>query len=618
MIETMNKYSFLVFEPEYEAFLQKLRSLGVIHVRQNKDPNELDRIREVKARQDELADLRKSLGFLMDQHPLQKEQTPEDIRHIDFPEETLTDYDTYVNQVSDLDARIREKSRILSDLKSQEHELSYWGDFDPTLISKLRAKGVNMTFWTVLSQRYNKEWEGLYHAQIIQTAGRSTYFVTITSEDEPEPELEYAERVRLPDRSISSLRVERQSLEEELRLLTDSKLYLAHHDQILDKQEAHLADTYQMDNAYYQADRLYDDRLMVLEGYVPVKQDAAMQAALSEEGIAYVQEEIVYGEDVPIKLSNSRFGRAFEPLVKMFSLPNYWEFDPTPFIAPFFMLFFGMCSGDAGYGLVVLILATIFKRKVGESAKMYLELFQWLGGAAVVMGFLAGTFFGISLVEVPFLSSIKDFFLSSDNLMVISLALGLVQILFAKYVAAFKVRHQSGIRASLASFAWPTLVIFIGLVVGLPALSIQLPQWLEYTLWGVVGLCVFAVFFLNSPGKSVFVNLGKGLWDTYNTASGLLGDTLSYIRLFAIGLTGGILGGVFNTLTETVTSSMPIWAAIPVGLLILAFGHGLNFCLTMISSLVHPVRLTYVEYFNNSEYEGGGTPYTPIEEKVSK
>ena len=86
MIETMNKYSFLVFEPEYEAFLQKLRSLGVIHVRQNKDPNELDRIRGVKARQDELADLRKSLGFLMDQHPLQKDQTPEDIRHIDFPQ----------------------------------------------------------------------------------------------------------------------------------------------------------------------------------------------------------------------------------------------------------------------------------------------------------------------------------------------------------------------------------------------------------------------------------------------------------------------------------------------------------------------------------------------------
>ena len=155
-------------------------------------------------------------------------------------------------------------------------------------------------------------------------------------------------------------------------------------------------------------------------------------------------------------------------------------------------------------------------------------------------------------------------------------------------------------------------------MVGLPALNIQLPQWVEYTLWGVVGLCVFAVFFLNSPGKNVFVNLGKGLWDTYNTASGLLGDTLSYIRLFAIGLTGGILGGVFNTLTETVTASMPIWAAIPVGLLILAFGHGLNFCLTMISSLVHPVRLTYVEYFNNSEYEGGGTPYSPIEEKVSK
>lgn len=614
----MNKYSFLVFEPEYESFLQKLRSLGVIHIRQNKDPNELDRIREVKAHQDELTALRSSLTFFKDQNPLPKEKTADDLQHVDFPEGVLEDYEIYRAEIERLDQQISAKTKEITDLKSEEHELSYWGDFDPTLVSKLRDKGVNMLFWTVLSQRYNPEWEDLYHAQMIQTAGRSTYFVTVTSEEEGVPEPELAEPVTLPDRSLSSLRIERRSLEEELKLLTDSKLYLAHHDQILDRQAAVLSDSYQMDNAYYQAERMYDDRLLVLEGYVPQKQDEQMRQALSDEGIAYVQEEIVYGEDVPIKLSNDRFSRAFEPLVRMFSMPNYWEFDPTPFIAPFFMLFFGMCFGDAGYGLLVLILATIFKRKVGEGAKMYVELFQWLGLAGLVVGFLTGTFFGIALVEVPFLQSIKGFFISSNNLMVISLALGLIQILFGKYVSAFKTRHQRGTKAALSSFAWPTLVIFVGLVVGLPSLNIVLPQWLEYTLWGVVILCALVALFYNSPGKNIFANLGQGLWDTYNMASGLLGDTLSYIRLFAIGLTGGILGGVFNSLATTVTSSMPIWGAIPVGLLILLFGHGLNFCLTMISSLVHPVRLTYVEYFNNSDYEGGGTTYDPLEEKVSK
>lgn len=618
MIEKMNKYSFLVFEPEYESFLQKLRSLGVIHVRQNKDPDELDTIRDVKAHQDEVRDLKKSLGFFRDQHPLEKDQSIDDIEHIDFPDDVLSDFDTYRQELASLDRRIADKTRELSDLKSQVHELSYWGDFDPTLVAKIREKGVRMLFWTVLSQRYNEEWEQLYNAEIITSAGRSTYFITVTPVDAPKPELEFAELVDLPEVSLSSLAVSRRTLEEELKVLIESKLYLAHHSEVLDKQAARLADSYQMDNAYYQADKLYDDRLMVLEGYVPAKQDEAMRQALSEEGIAYVQEEIAYGEDVPIKLSNNRYSRAFEPLVRMFSLPNYWEFDPTPFIAPFFMLFFGMCFGDSGYGLVVLVLATIFKRKLDDSSKMYAELFQWLGLAGLVIGFFTGTFFGVELVKVPFLEPIRGFFISQNNLMVLSLAIGVVQILLGKYVAAFKKRHQTGTASALSSFAWPTLIIVLGIVFGLPAANIQLPQWLVYVLYGIAGICVLLALFYNSPGKNIFANLGMGLWDTYNMASGLLGDTLSYIRLFAIGLTGAILGGVFNTLAMTVTSTMPIWAAIPVGLIIFLFGHGLNFGLTMISSLVHPVRLTYVEYFNNSEYEGGGTGYEPLEDKTSK
>lgn len=108
------------------------------------------------------------------------------------------------------------------------------------------------------------------------------------------------------------------------------------------------------------------------------------------------------------------------------------------------------------------------------------------------------------------------------------------------------------------------------------------------------------------------MNFGSGLWNTYNTVFGLLGDVLSYIRLFAVGLTGSILGGVFNSLAISMTESLPGVARFICMLLILLVGHGLNFGLCMISSLVHPIRLIFVEYYKNSEFEGGGKSYVPF------
>ena len=112
--------------------------------------------------------------------------------------------------------------------------------------------------------------------------------------------------------------------------------------------------------------------------------------------------------------------------------------------------------------------------------------------------------------------------------------------------------------------------------------------------------------------KNIFLNFGTGLWNTYNMASGLLGDTLSYIRLFAIGLTGAILGGVFNQLAVDMTEGMNIVLRAVCMLLILLIGHSINIGLCTISSLVHPLRLIFVEYYKNAEFEGGGKEYTPF------
>lgn len=613
MIVKMRKYSFFVFEPEYESFLQTLKKLGVVHIKNNTDPKEIEHFKAINEESSEIDRLNSRLVNLRNNYQLPKDQTPDTIPHPHVVDDDLRSYDAFLATFVRIDHTIKERQKERDRLRAQERDLESWGDFDPTLIEKLKKNGYYLHFWTVLKSQYNEEWEKLYDAQVINEAGRSLYFVTIDRTEEA-PDLEFAERIELPrGASLSSLKIKTDRINDEIKSLRDSQAYMAFHSEVLEEKKIELKNRYNIDNALFQGLRLYDNKLVVLEGWVPDPKAPEMEEALSHEGAVF--EEMTFdpkGEDVPIIIKNNRFVRAFEPIVKMFSLPNYNEFDPTAFIAPFFMLFFGMCFGDGGYGLLYLIIATIIKTKVSEKWKPTVELFQWLSLAGLVIGFFSGSFFGIALVEVPFLQGIRGFFISQDNMMIIALALGLVHIIFAKFVRAFKIKKQDGLSASLYAFAWPLLIIFLLILFGLPMLKITLPKPVEYVLWGLSGVCVLLALLWNMPGKNIFANIGNGLWTTYGVASGLLGDTLSYIRLFAIGLTGSILGSVFNTLAATATEGLPIYLAIPVGAIILLLGHGINIGLTTISAIVHPIRLIYVEYFNNSEYEGGGKPYEPL------
>ena len=252
------------------------------------------------------------------------------------------------------------------------------------------------------------------------------------------------------------------------------------------------------------------------------------------------------------------------------------------------------------------------KRKVGTDFKPYLSLFQFLGLAALIVGTCTGSFFGIALVDVPAFASVKDYFVNSDNLMTFSIIIGLVQIVFGKAVAALKIMSQKGTKYGIAPFAWVFIIIALCCAFGLPMLNVQLSDMVKNVFLGIAAAGLLVAFFYNSPGKNIFLNFGTGLWNTYNMASGLLGDTLSYIRLFAIGLTGAILGGVFNSLAVDMTEGMNVVLRAVCMLLILLVGHAINIGLCTISSLVHPLRLIFVEYYKNAEFEGGGKAYQPF------
>lgn len=603
MIVKMSKYAFMVYHREYDAFLTTLRELGVVHV---KETNSVLDNAELQALLAERKQVSTAIRYCKNLNSQTKEVTVAPARGLTKAEG--------LKLVGKLEEMQEKQAQLQAAKVSLEKDIAYmdiWGEFSYANIRRLKKAGFDVTFFSCPTSKYEPKWGEEYNAFLVNNFQSVTYFVTVTKTGTP-IDID-AERPKMPDRGLAKLHLAMEQLLDNIKVLNNQlKEYAAEQYNTLVELEKNIQNEFNLSNTLVQTDREAGDKLMLLEGFVPTEEAPAMEVALEKEGYYFQELDIQDGDRVPIKLKNNKFNRLYEPITKMFSLPNYTEFDPTPLFAPFFMLFFGLCFGDGGYGLLVLLACSFFKRKVNPDFKPYLTLFQYLGLAAIIVGTCTGSFFGIALADVPALSKVKDYFVSSDNLMTFSIVIGLVQIIFGKTVAAFKMKAQKGVKYSIAPFAWVFVIAALALAFGLPMLNLQLPETVKTVFIGIAVIGLVVAYLYNSPGKNIFLNFGTGLWNTYNMASGLLGDTLSYIRLFAIGLTGAILGGVFNQLAVDMTEGMNIVLRAVCMLLILLVGHAINIGLCTISSLVHPLRLIFVEYYKNAEFEGGGKEYRPF------
>lgn len=603
MIVKMSKYAFMVYHREYDAFLTTLRELGVVHV---KETNSVLDNAELQALLAERKQVSTAIRYCKNLNSQTKEVTVAPARGLTKAEG--------LKLVGKLEEMQEKQAQLQAAKVSLEKDIAYmdiWGEFSYANIRRLKKAGFDVTFFSCPTSKYEPKWGEEYNAFLVNNFQSVTYFVTVTKTGTP-IDID-AERPKMPDRGFAKLHLAMEQLLDNIKVLNNQlKEYAAEQYNTLVELEKNIQNEFNLSNTLVQTDREAGDKLMLLEGFVPTEEAPAMEVALEKEGYYFQELDIQDGDRVPIKLKNNKFNLLYEPITKMFSLPNYTEFDPTPLFAPFFMLFFGLCFGDGGYGLLVLLACSFFKRKVNPDFKPYLTLFQYLGLAAIIVGTCTGSFFGIALADVPALSKVKDYFVSSDNLMTFSIVIGLVQIIFGKTVAAFKMKAQKGVKYSIAPFAWVFVITALALAFGLPMLNLQLPETVKTVFIGIAVIGLVVAYLYNSPGKNIFLNFGTGLWNTYNMASGLLGDTLSYIRLFAIGLTGAILGGVFNQLAVDMTEGMNIVLRAVCMLLILLVGHAINIGLCTISSLVHPLRLIFVEYYKNAEFEGGGKEYRPF------
>ena len=372
-------------------------------------------------------------------------------------------------------------------------------------------------------------------------------------------------------------------------------------------------------------------RLTILKGYVRSRELERFRRRLRDEmsDVAMLVREPTPGDRIPISLKNPKFFAPAQLLVTMFGLPDYFTFDPTPFITFSFLIFFGFCFGDAIYGILLIALGIALARKYREYTNLrhFFALLAYAGAASAIVGMFTGTW-AADLYSAEYLGSGNPLlkirgllmFEGADPLakplvaLGVALLIGVANQLFGVVMLMVRnVRRGDPLAAVFDGGFW--LLLLPGLVVLAAAMFVAIPPVLMKTAWlliaaGAVGLVLTQGRAEKSLiGKAVmgFVSL-YGIVGTYGTTT-FIGDTLSYSRLLALGLTTTIVGMCFNIIAN-LARGLP-FVGLAAFVVVLALGHLFNFVVSILGGFVHSARLTFVEFFGRF-YQGGAPHFMPL------
>ena len=609
MIQKMKKLTLLVINKEYETFLEKFRELGVVHVEKRQGAEIDANLQSFMQKRTEYQTLLKGMR-----------QTAESCKEVVGEPSALS-----VNQVVEGYEAQQEHIRQLNlqqlAIEKDIETLEVWGDFDWEAVERLSANGWQMQFFSCPERAFDEEWMTERNATLISKQKGLCYFVTVNHEKIALN----AEEIDLPKSRLTTLMRDLENLIASIKEAhTQFVQFCMKNIPVVEHAiEGLEEDINIMEVSQLGGERMAAGAVVLMEGWIPVENEAEVQKMLDESGVYYEMRLAEKEDNAPIKLKNNKVTRFFEMLTRMYGMPDYGEFDPTPLLAPFYALFFGMCVGDAGYGLFIILLGLYLKKKVSKSMAGLLNLLITLGIATTIVGAIFNTFFGASITNLDLPEWMRSLIITGkwdgtayDKTMVIALLVGMFHICFAMSVKAIGSTVRYGFMNALADWGWLLLVGGSVVVATLTYLGVFDIQMSKMILIGIGGVAAIGIYLLNNIRRNVFANIGAGLWDTYNMVTGLMGDLLSYLRLYALGLAGGMLGGVFNDLGGQLRDSMgdflfgiPGWICFGF---IFVFGHGLNIALSCLSGYVHSIRLTFVEYFKNSGYDGKGVEYKPF------
>lgn len=373
---------------------------------------------------------------------------------------------------------------------------------------------------------------------------------------------------------------------------------------------------------------LYTESTTSIEGFIPKQQLINLEQSLQKLSKGIVVEEIAITEEdiVPVGLENKKFVRPFEGVMRLFGLPSKDEADPTPYLTPFFLIFFGFCLTDVGYGLILgiglMLLLKLYK--FPEDMKNMLKLLMYAGWSTVVMGVLFGGYFGLTPEQAPsfmvnanktaFKFQVFDPINNLNAVMGFAYGLGLFQLWLGTLMKGIQTAKSNKWNAMQAHFIYNILILVL-IFYSLAVTGVFLENYSEMlkNMMYIVG--IFAIWGSAYETKNIFIRPLMGLILFIQEIIGIFSGVLSYSRLFALGLSTGIIALVFNTIALATLDLMPIYIAIPVMLVIILVGHILNICLNVLGAFIHSARLQFVEFFGKFLI-GGGKEFTPFKKEM--
>ena len=338
MISKMKKYSFLIFHKEYENFLLKLRELGAVHV-QEKQSGEIAS-EELTAIVGKVAEIKDVEDFLIP-YSDSKWNVQQESPSVERGKELIGEVKMLRNDLEKINQRI-------PSIRKEIDLMKVWGDFKFSAIEALRKAGYEISFYVCSPKDYRPEWESMHNAIIIDNNGATVHFVTVSHAGE-EFELP-VEKAKLSRHSLSELGGMLDAAEAEKKKLVEKLRYICNscHGSLAAYKNSILSDM-EFSKVVLSGEKTAANKVYVLQGWIPEDAEPQLLSFLEREHILYESSAPdLKDSEVPIKLVNNRFARLFEPITRLYSMPNYSEIDVTPFLAPFFMLFFGLWMGDGG------------------------------------------------------------------------------------------------------------------------------------------------------------------------------------------------------------------------------------------------------------------------------
>ncbi len=627
-IVNMTKFTLFTYHSDRERVLSLLQKFNDVHFAKQTIQEDF----RIENHQKELTALSKDIQNLARVISLLKEETGQGdkevlMRQMSYEELIRKGFSTDLTRLREkVEELWKEREMLRQDVlnfQGQKKELDPWKNLQLPLNELHQAKTSKMCLGTIRGMHRDalmKEFEKLNfaHAQVL-TSGKSLLNLSIVYLNEESEEVEEVlkkygfteveldgqktvkEEMQIIDEEIS---IKQQRISEIHNELIEASKFLSE----MELRYEYLRNEESRKKAKEKI--LQSEHVDIFKGYVPTDRKEALEELLQFNfGSEYYWESHEAKKDdpqVPTMLKNDKFSEQFIDLTYLYAVPKYNEIDPTPLLAPFYWIFFGMMAGDLGYGLILLGL-TIFllkSKSIFPNNKRFVKFLFLLSFSVMIWGVLYGSFFG-GLIKIP---AVFDTSRDITQLLILSLLFGFIQLFAGLGIQAYmKIRDGHWKDAIYDVFFWYMAIGggILLLVSGMAKFSNTMKLISKIIMiTGMIGIVLTG----GREGKSIFSKLVGGLYSLYNI-SGYIGDFVSYTRLMALGLAGGFIGLAVNMIVGMMWNST---VGKIVGIIVFIVFHAFNIFLSVLSAYVHTARLTYVEYFGKF-YEGGGEAFEPFQ-----